>query len=168
MHFTNTIFSSNNNKDQQIKSSVVFGNMILESTRKAELTADVKSFLDEAKKANAAKDSAKVTQIFDTVKNNYPTQYAEFISEYGNPVSNNSGKKDEEKKNNPPAPRTPPTPPANEPAPKPPVNEPTPPANNPTPPVNEPPAPPANDPAPTPPVKKKQGFVMGIGFIDED
>lgn len=98
MHFTNTIFSSNSNKDQQIKSSVVFGNMILESTRKAELTADVKSFLDEAKKANAAQDSAKVTQIFDTVKNNYPTQYAEFISEFGKPVSNNSGKKDEEKK----------------------------------------------------------------------
>lgn len=75
---------------------------------------------------------------------------------------------EEEEKNNPPAPPTPPAPPANEPALKPPVNEPTPPANNPTPLVNEPPAPPANDPAPTPPVKKKQGFVMGIGFIDED
>lgn len=72
---------------------------------------------------------------------------------------------EEEEKNNPPASSTPP---ANEPpAPTPPVNEPTPPANDPIPPVNEPPAPPANEP-PLPPVKKKQGFVMGIGFIDED
>ena len=69
---------------------------------------------------------------------------------------------DEEEKNTPPAP---PTPPVNEPP-----APPTPPANEPTPPANEPPAPivpPTNEP-PAPPVKKKQGFVMGIGFIDEE
>ena len=74
---------------------------------------------------------------------------------------------DEEEKNTPPAPPAN-NPPANNPTP--PANEPTPPANNPTPPVNEPPAPivpPTNEP-PAPPVKKKQGFVMGIGFIDEE
>jgi outer membrane biosynthesis protein TonB len=67
---------------------------------------------------------------------------------------------EDEDDNNPP---TPPTPPSNEPP------APTPPANNPTPPVNEPApiVPPINEP-PTPPVKKKQGFVMGMGFIDEE
>ena len=60
---------------------------------------------------------------------------------------------DEEEENNPPNPpsNNPPTPPAN--------NRPTPPANNPNPSANEP---------PTPIVKKKQGFVMGMGFIDEE
>jgi hypothetical protein len=60
---------------------------------------------------------------------------------------------DEEEENNPPNPPAPPAPP-------------TPPANNTTPPANEPPAPPANDPVP--PVKKKQGFIMGVGYFDEE
>jgi hypothetical protein len=63
----------------------------------------------------------------------------------------------DEDENNPPAPPTPPQPP---------INEPTPPINNPAPPINQnnPPAPPT--PPQDPP--KKKGFMMGIGFYDED
>jgi len=58
---------------------------------------------------------------------------------------------DEEEENNPP---NPPTPPANQPP-----SRPTHPSNNPSPPTNNP---------PVPPIKKKQGFIMGMGFIDEE
>jgi hypothetical protein len=57
---------------------------------------------------------------------------------------------DEDEENNHP---NPPTPPANQPP-----ARPTHPSNN--------PAPPANDPVP--PVKKKQGFIMGVGYFDEE
>lgn len=58
---------------------------------------------------------------------------------------------DEEEENNPP---NPPTPPANQPP-----ARPTHPSNNPAPPTNNP---------PVPPIKKKQGFIMGVGYFDEE
>ena len=52
MHFTNTIFSSNSNQELDKPNNVIFGNIILETTRQAaDLSSDVQKLLDLAKKA---------------------------------------------------------------------------------------------------------------------
>lgn len=78
MHFTNTIFSSNSNQELDKPNNVIFGNIILESTRQAELDDKVKLLLDRAKAALKAKDSQKVKEISDSVFLLYKEQYEEF------------------------------------------------------------------------------------------
>ena len=69
MHFTNTIFSSNSNQELDKPNNVIFGNIILESTRQAELDDKVKLLLDRAKEALKAKDSQKVKEISEKRRN---------------------------------------------------------------------------------------------------
>ena len=97
MHFTNTIFSSNSNKDVISQNNITFGNVILENSRTAELNKDVKLLLDQANAAKEKKDFNEVERIRDQVQKSHPSEYAEFQKQYFSP-SSATGTTDDKKK----------------------------------------------------------------------
>ena len=98
MHFTNTIFSSNPNKEVISKNNITFGNVILENSRiAAELSSGVKSLLEQAKEAQLKKDWSKLSTILAQVKTNHPGEEAEFLNQFAS-SSAATGTVDDKKK----------------------------------------------------------------------
>ncbi len=97
MHFTNTIFSSNPNKEVVSQNNITFGNIILENSRIAELTKEVKLLLDAANEAKVKGDFVEVDRIRKSVEENYKSEYTEFLKQFSNP-SSASGTVDDKKK----------------------------------------------------------------------
>jgi len=82
MHFTNTIFSSNSNKEVISQNSIIFGNVILENSRlAAELPSFIKSLLSDAKKEQLAGNTKKFLEIIDKVKTTHPEYIEEFTKQ---------------------------------------------------------------------------------------
>ena len=102
MHFTNTIFSSNSNQELDKPNNVIFGNIILETTRQAaDLSSDVQKLLDLAKKAYDNGDVAELDKIREEVKTKYLADYEQYNKElfkYQNPSSSNTGSGDKKEK----------------------------------------------------------------------
>ena len=90
MHFTNTIFSSNSNKEPIEASNVILGNIILESTRQAELSNQAQLLLKDAKAAQASGDFERVTEIITKVRTDHPGDIVEFTKTLFQ-SANNSG-----------------------------------------------------------------------------
>jgi hypothetical protein len=104
MHFTNTIFSSNSNQEPIESSNVIFGNIILESTRQAaDLDPTVKSLLEQAKAARDFKKWGDYNKILQTVGSTYPTQLSDFMEKLNssaNTTGSSAGTGDTKKDNN--------------------------------------------------------------------
>jgi hypothetical protein len=102
MHFTNTIFSSNSNQELDKPNNVIFGNIILETTRQAaDLSPDVQRLLESAKKAYDSGDVKQLELIRDEVKTKYYADYEEYIKElykHQNPSSSSTGSGDKKEK----------------------------------------------------------------------
>ena len=89
MHFTNTIFSSNSNKEPIEASNVILGNIILESTRQAgDLSAPVKILFDKAQAAKAAKNWADYYKVLQEVGTSHPLEVSDFMEKLNAPASN--------------------------------------------------------------------------------
>jgi hypothetical protein len=87
MHFTNTIFSLNSNKEVISQNNIIFGNVILESSRIAgDLSPDVKRLLDQANAAKG-KDTNEVERIRKLVFDSHQGEYTEFLKQFTNPSS---------------------------------------------------------------------------------
>jgi cell fate (sporulation/competence/biofilm development) regulator YlbF (YheA/YmcA/DUF963 family) len=102
MHFTNTIFSSNSNQELDKPNNVIFGNIILETTRQAaDLSPDVQRLLESAKKAYDSGDVEQLEKIRDEVKTKYLADYNQYNKElykHQNPSSSSTGSGDKKEK----------------------------------------------------------------------
>jgi hypothetical protein len=103
MHFTNTIFSSNSNQEPIESSNVIFGNIILESTRQAELSNPVQLLLKDAIAARDSGNYAKVAEITKKVSTDHAVEFADFTKAFyqsANTTGSSAGTGDTKKDNN--------------------------------------------------------------------
>ena len=102
MHFTNTIFSSNSNQELDKPNNVIFGNIILETTRQAaDLSPNVQRLLESAKKAYDSGDVDELDKIRKEVETKYLGDYEQYKKElykYQNPSSSSTGSGDKKEK----------------------------------------------------------------------
>jgi hypothetical protein len=102
MHFTNTIFSSNSNQEPIESSNVIFGNIILESTRQAELSSQVQLLLKDAIAAQKSENYAKVAEITARVNKDHQGELADFtkaLYQSANTTGSSAGTGDTKKDN---------------------------------------------------------------------